>query len=53
MIEFLDQLTNILYRVHEQNDNPNMRFMVRIKINNVEVTRGIGRNKKAAKYAAS
>jgi len=30
-----------------------MRFLVKININNIEVSKGYGRNKKSAKYAAA
>ena len=30
-----------------------MKFLVTIKINNIEVSKGYGRNKKSAKYAAT
>ena len=39
-------------RVHEFSDNPTMKFLVKVKVNNIEVSRGYGKNKKSAKYAA-
>lgn len=39
--------------VHEHSENPNMRFLVKISINNTEASKGYGRNKKSAKYAAA
>ena len=53
-ILFCTQLIVIrFFRLHEFSDNPNMKFLVKININNIEVSKGYGRNKKSAKYAAA
>ena len=39
--------------VHEMHDNPKMRFLTRIKMNDQVVSKGFGPNKKASKFAAA
>ena len=39
--------------VHEMNDNPKMRFLTCIKMNEHIVSKGFGPNKKASKFAAA
>ena len=43
----------IFIRVHEHTENPKMKFMTNIKLNDIVVSKGYGQNKKSSKTAAA
>lgn len=50
----LDLITFLFaYRVHEKKENPKMRFLTKIVMNDEVVSKGFGPNKKIAKTAAA